>query len=96
MELATGVLLGQDAAQGEVGRVRLHCDWQVKLEVQHNGGRSEGQLELLEGRICCWRPDEADALVLGPLLIVPSASLVSVPNPHLCASSVVFSCASSG
>ena len=31
-------------------------------------------------------------VLLGPLPIVPSASLVSVPNPHLCASSLVFSC----
>ena len=33
--------------------------------------------------------------LLGPLPIVPSASLVSVPNPHLCASGLVFSCVSS-
>ena len=39
--------------------------------------------------------DQVRALLLGPLPKVPSASLVSVPNPHLCASSVVLSCASS-
>ena len=33
--------------------------------------------------------------LLGPLPIVPSASLLSVPNPHLCSSSLVFSCAPS-
>ena len=31
--------------------------------------------------------------VLGPLPIVPSASLVSVPNPHLCAFRLYSSCA---
>ena len=30
--------------------------------------------------------------VLGPLPIVTSASLVSVPNPHLCAFSLEFNC----
>ena len=42
----------------------------------------------------CILSQPSPVLVLGPLPIVPSASLVSLPNPHLCASSLVFSCAS--
>ena len=60
MQLAIGVLLGQDAAQGEVGRVRLHCDGQVRLEVLQYWRRYDGPLKLPERRICCWRPEEAD------------------------------------
>ena len=38
MQLAIGVFLGQDAALREVGRVHLHRDWQIRLEVlQHRG-----------------------------------------------------------
>ena len=34
-------------------------------------------------------------ILLGPLPIVTSAPLVSVPNPHLCALRLEFNCASS-
>ena len=34
-------------------------------------------------------------VLLGPLSLVTSVPIASTPNPHLCASSLVFSCASS-
>ena len=48
------VCVGQDAAQGVVGRIRLHCEWQIRLEVQQDGRRCEGELELPERRCCCF------------------------------------------
>ena len=41
--------LGQDAADGEVGGVRLDGDGQVGLEVFEDGSGGEGLLQLLEG-----------------------------------------------
>ena len=38
--------LGQNAAQGEVGRVCLECEGQLGLKVVEDGGRGEGELEL--------------------------------------------------
>ena len=43
MQFAIWVCVGQNAAQGVVGRVRLHCEWQIKLEVQQNGRRSAAE-----------------------------------------------------
>ena len=42
-----------------------------------------------------YAPHGIRVLVIGPLPIVTSASLVSVPNPHLCAYILEYSCASS-
>ena len=51
---AIRVCVGQNAAQGVVGRICLHCEWQIRLEVQQDGRRCEGELELPERRCCCF------------------------------------------
>ena len=36
------------------GRIRLHCEWQIRLEVQQDGRRCEGEQELPERCCCCF------------------------------------------
>ena len=46
------VCVGQNVAQGVVGRIRLHCEWQIRLEVEQDRRRCDGELELPERRCC--------------------------------------------
>ena len=60
IQLAIGICLGQDAARGVVGRVRLHSDGKVWLKILQDWSRSEGKLELPKRCICCCGPGELD------------------------------------
>ena len=54
--------LGQNAAQGEVGRVCLEGEGQLGFKVVKDGSSGEGLLQLVEGCICCSRPGKLDIL----------------------------------
>ena len=70
---------------GVVGRIRLHCEWQIMLEVEQDRRRCEGELELPERRCCFLRPGKLDPFTCergqgGGKGAVVRTTLVCVPN----------------
>ena len=55
MELSSRRGLGEDAAQGKIGRIRLDGEGQLGLEMLKGGSGSEGGLKVAEGSICLFR-----------------------------------------
>ena len=56
MKVAVGVGLGQDAAEGEVGGIRLDGEGEFGLEVLEDGSGGEGLLQLSKGGLRFGRP----------------------------------------
>ena len=62
MQVSSRRGLRQDAAEGKVGRIGLHCERQIRLVVPENGSRGESVLQGPESCSSRFRPGELHRL----------------------------------